>query len=68
MNALLIDTSIWISYFKGTPFPEIDLALKEGRVYMTGLIASELLSGVSNSKEKKQLETFVKELPLCDAS
>lgn len=68
MNALLIDTSIWISYFNGESFSEIDLALKEGRVYTTGLIASELLSGVANSKEKKSLEVFLKELPLCDAS
>ena len=68
MNALLIDTSIWVAYFKGASFPEIDLALKEGRVYTTGLIASELLSGVQNSRQKKQLESFLKELPLCDAS
>jgi predicted nucleic acid-binding protein len=68
VNALLIDTSVWVSYFKGDSFPEIDLALKEGRVYTTGLVASELLSGVFNSKEKKQLEAFLKELPLCDAS
>ena len=64
MNVLIIDTSSWISYFKkGGNI--IDIALKESRVYITPVIASELLSGVSNKKDQVGLIDLFNELPIC---
>lgn len=72
MNALVIDTSSWISYFNeknSSLESEIDLALKEGRVHMSPLVASELCSGVKQSDSyEKQLKEFLLELPICDNS
>lgn len=44
---------------------EIDSALKEGRLYLSPIVASELLSGSLSSKEKKSLIDFLSDLPLC---
>lgn len=66
MNALVVDTSSWISYFKGKHTEDIDEALKDGRVYLPPLVASELLSGSLKPIERSKLRDFLKELPLCE--
>lgn len=67
VNVLLVDTSSWINYFKRGD-TGIDIALKEGRVYTTPVIAAELLSGTSNKKNQKKLISFLDELPMCGDS
>jgi len=62
VNVLIVDTSSWISYFKGKAQPDIDLALKEGRVYLPPIVLAELLSARLNIKMRSQLEDFLKEL------
>ena len=66
MNVLVVDTSSWISYFKGKPLPDLDLALKEGRVYLSPVVLAELLSAKLKSNERTQLESFLRDLPLCE--
>jgi hypothetical protein len=66
VNALIVDTSSWISYFKGTPQNVIDLALKEGRIHLPPIVAAELLSSRLNQQDRMRLEDFLKELPLCE--
>jgi len=66
VNVLIVDTSCWISYLKGTPNSDLDLGLKEGRVFLPPLVVSELLSARLKPAEKQQLLSFLKELPLCD--
>ncbi|HEX5035999.1 MAG TPA: PIN domain-containing protein [bacterium] len=64
MNVLLVDTSVWIDFFRGQSFPELELALKEGRVVLSPIVLAELISGVHNKNEEKQLAEFLHELPL----
>ena len=66
MNVLIVDTSSWISYFKGNPAPDLDLALKEGRVFLSPVVLAELLSAKLKSSERTQLESFLRDLPLCE--
>ena len=68
MNVLVVDTSSWISFFEGRENDDLDLALKEGRVYLSPVVAAELLSGGRTQRERDDLKEFLKELPLCDAS
>lgn len=63
---VIVDTSVWIHFFRGKFYPEIETALKEGRVYLTGLIAAELLSGVSSPSEEKKLTEWIDSLPLLE--
>ena len=64
MNVLLVDTSVWIDFFRGKTFPELELALKEGRVVLSPIVLAELMSGVKNKNEEKELRDFLHELPL----
>ena len=66
MNVILIDTSSWISYFAGKGHEDIDFALKEGRVFLSPLVAAELLSASLTSKQQKSLVALLMELPLCE--
>lgn len=68
MNVLVVDTSSWISYFKGASMRQLDWALKEGRVYLSPIVCAELLSAKMTAADRLHLETFLRELPLCDAT
>lgn len=68
MNVIVVDTSSWISYFAGKTNDDLDLALKEGRAYLTPIVAAELLSGYLSSNEREELKEFLVELPFCDNS
>lgn len=64
MNVLLVDTSVWIEFFRGQTYPELELALKEGRVVVSPIVLAELMSGPKNKREASRLEDFLSELPL----
>lgn len=63
---VIVDTSIWIDFFKGVLFPEVETALQEGSVYLTPLIASELISGVRTTREEKELLGWIQTLPVVE--
>lgn len=66
MSALVVDTSSWVTYLAHTAPSIIDEALAEGRVYLPPLVAAELLSGKMTARQRRELESFLLELPLCD--
>jgi tRNA(fMet)-specific endonuclease VapC len=69
VNVIVVDTSSWISYFSNRNSNDIiDLALKEGRVYLSPVVVSELLSAQLKPAEKKQMVDFLNDLPLCEIS
>ena len=53
MSDLLIDTSIWIDFFRGTPdvVHRVDAALEHDRVAVCGPIVAEVLSGTRTRVE-----------------
>lgn len=63
---VVVDTSVWIEFFKGKPFPDVERALKEGRVYLSPIVVAELLSGVRSKREETQLMEFMSELPMVE--
>lgn len=65
MNALVVDTSSWISYLSGKANEVLDTALKEGRVWLPPLVAAELLSAKLATEERRSLREMLEELPLC---
>lgn len=67
MSALLVDTSSWISYFKGDAHPAIDEALVEMRLYISPVIVAELMSRKLSASKRRELESFLKDLPLTTA-
>lgn len=59
MSALVIDTSIWVEYFRGQSLPLIDQALQDGTVALPVLVAAELLSGTHRPAEITALRDFL---------
>lgn len=66
MSALVIDTSVWVTYFAGEGPESIDRALEEGRVWLPPIVAAELASGTPNARQRALLEDLLTDLPLCD--
>ena len=54
MGNILVDTCIWIEFFKtDSPYgEELDILLREDSVWTCGIVVFELLQGVKSSKEK----------------
>lgn len=66
MSGVVVDTSSWISYFAGEPQQVLDEALQEGRVFLSPMVAAELMSGFLTKAKREQLADFLRDLPLCD--
>lgn len=65
VSALVVDTSSWVTYFAHRDPSVIDEALAEGRVYLSPVVAAELLSGKMTPLQRAHLESFLLALPLC---
>ena len=67
MNNILVDTSVWIAYFKGDPMVmDLDQDINANRICVNDLILSELLPSIRLKNENRLadiLET-VNKLPL----
>ena len=66
MNALVVDTSAWVSYLRGKDQDDLDLALQEGRAYLPPLVVAELFSGKMTPKQKEDLADLIRDLPICE--
>ena len=62
MSGLVVDTSVWIDFFSGRTFPELEQALKDGRVTLSPIVRAELLSGPMSPAREKQLIDFLDDL------
>lgn len=60
---MIVDTSVWIEFLRGRTYPDLELALKEGRVILSPLVIAELMSGVGSKRETTRLEQFLLEIP-----
>lgn len=69
MSAIIVDTSVWINYFRAKKIAtqeSIDLALREGRVHVPPVVVAELLSSPMRAAERSELRLFLHELAWCD--
>ena len=62
---IIVDTSIWIEYFKNNPSISIiiDEGLNNNSICITGPIISELLQGVKSDKELSLLIKYIDAIP-----
>ncbi|HWZ88879.1 MAG TPA: PIN domain-containing protein [Polyangiaceae bacterium] len=68
MSALVVDTSVWVDFFRGVPLVPLEDALHDGLVVLAPLVAAELLSAPLSKSERRSLVAFVRDLPLHPAS
>lgn len=68
MSQVLVDTSVWIEFFKGNPeffAPMVEL-FEEAEVYSLELIFAELLQGVKTRRELELISDFYRQLRILD--
>jgi predicted nucleic acid-binding protein len=65
VSALVIDSSSWSAYFRGKDSPLVEEALAHGLVRLPAIVAAELLSAKISPRRRRELESFLADLPLC---
>lgn len=64
VSVLVVDTSIWVEFFRGGAMPDLELALREGLVLLAPVVAAELLSAPLAPRKRAKLVSFLRDLPL----
>ena len=64
MSALIVDTSVWVAFFRGESLIELESALQDGRVILAPIVAAELLSAPLSKAERRSLSALLEDLPL----
>ncbi|QDH79627.1 PIN domain-containing protein [Echinicola soli] len=68
MNGVLVDTSVWIEYFRGNPDfikPGLQL-IEEGNAFSLEVIFAELAQGAKHEKEVNFITEFFSNMKLLD--
>jgi hypothetical protein len=69
MNKILIDSSVWIDYFRkknSTVAPFVNLLLDQDRVALCGMVELEILQGL-RGKEQRLVQDLFQELYFLEA-
>ena len=67
MKKVLIDTSIWIEYFKGNKMVQDIIHDTKGfQCFIIGPVIAELLLGIKTSSEKERLISCINALPMLE--
>jgi predicted nucleic acid-binding protein len=64
VNGIVVDTSIWIDFFRGVELPALEDALRAGIAILSPIVAAELLGAPLNRRHRNQLKSFLNDLPL----
>lgn len=66
MSAVVVDSSIWIEFFRGRELPALEEALLEGRVLVPPIVVAELVSGATSRGDSKKVADLVHDLELVE--
>jgi predicted nucleic acid-binding protein len=64
VSALVVDTTIWVDFFRGRSLPRLEQSLSDGDVVLPPIVAAELVSAPLGAKERRSLEDFLRDLPI----
>jgi predicted nucleic acid-binding protein len=62
VSELIVDTSVWIDFFRGRALPILEDGLREGRVLLAPIVAAELMSGIHRKSEREKMALFLRDL------
>ena len=68
-RSILIDTSVWIDYFKGNDVHfqrKVDEALTNCHIYVPKVVLAELIQGAKSEKEIMVIEDFIDAFHIID--
>ena len=63
--SVIVDTCIWIEYFKGLPKikDQLSVLINEESLCLCGIVLYELFQGIKNPKEKETVKSAFEALP-----
>jgi predicted nucleic acid-binding protein len=61
---VVVDTSVWVDFFRGRDITLLEEALSEGRVVLPPIVVSDLVSGARRARDMKALRDFLDDLPV----
>lgn len=61
---LVVDTSVWIDFFRGRSIPLLEDALALGSVVLPPIVVAELVSGVRKPADRAALIDLLDDLPI----
>ena len=64
MSGVVVDTSVWVEFFRGRSVPALEDALAAGTVVLSPLVVAELVSGALRPEERAAVAELLTELPL----
>jgi hypothetical protein len=69
MNRVLIDTSVWIEFFKANPvyFNSCLELVDQGEIFSLELIFAELLQGAKGKREIEMIDRFFAQMKILDS-
>jgi predicted nucleic acid-binding protein len=62
--SVVVDTSVWVDYFRSAGAPQLDELLGDGLVLLAPVVAAELLSAPLTRAERRDLTALLASLPL----
>jgi predicted nucleic acid-binding protein len=66
VSAVVVDSSVWIEFFRGRELPALEEALSEGRVLVPPLVVAELVSGATSRGDSQKVADLVRDLELVE--
>jgi predicted nucleic acid-binding protein len=69
MNGVLLDTSVWIEYFKTNPayFKTCQYLMDQRMIWTLDIIFAELIQGAKGNRKLEFLDTYYQNLPKIDS-
>lgn len=64
MSGVVVDTSVWIAFFAGTPVPGLEAALASGVVVLPPIVVAELVSGAKRVEDRDAIADLTTQLVL----
>jgi predicted nucleic acid-binding protein len=65
---VVVDSSVWIEFFRGRTFPALEEALAEGRVLLPPIVVAESTSGAQSRGDARRVRELLQELDLVETS
>ena len=60
---VMIDTSVWIDFFKGSDTPQVNILTEyletNEKIYLCPIIIQEILQGISNDNQSRKIKKYL---------
>ena len=66
MSAVVVDTSVWVDFFRGATAPRLEEALAQRVVVLPPIVVAELASGARRPRERAALIDLLRDLAIHD--